>query len=342
MSAENSASNNPFGTLVDATTDGGGIAADKNAADTIMTPPPNTAAVAINPVDRQINALIEAVFSITVCRSPPPSVSRPLVYMDEIAPLCQQQQPALLSIDILDQALFERLLLPNPGDFLIPNNADARVAAAVVEKRVLTYLHAAYVRNAERRRLPGRQQDKVLADACGRIGELIVRNAATAIKQPALYGEGEQRYEEQLLAILSDPDMEAETTGVFLSAVVREVAGDADEEERRAMDAVFARFFVLVRMKTVDASLGVLEPWVMPALMVFLSDRQNEELAMLLMDAQRVDGGGGIGGVAPAVVNGGSYVTTLFGDLLRLSIVPKKHNGRAEYFLVSSLLTRDS
>lgn len=301
-----------------------------------------THAPQINPLDKKINALIEHVFAMTVTRQPLPPRQRPLVYMEEIAPLCPQP---ILGIAVLDQALFERLLLNNPADYLLPSDVPAdQTRAVVVEKRVISYLHGAYVRNARRRADAATAADTCVTDACGRIDELIVRNASTAVKQPDLY-EGQQ-YGLQLLEILQDTDMDAEWTGRFLSALVRDVLNDADAHETQNLRKVFASVFMEMRRVARTASLGTLDGWLLPALHLFAADKTNVELAMLLVDGNRptasaVSSMGAV--VAPNVAlvpNGASYADTLFGDLLRLSILPKQQNGRAEYFQVRMQIIR--
>lgn len=282
--------------------------------------------------DRQINALIEQVFAITVTRSPPPPAHRPLIYMEEIAPLCAQP---LLNVAVLDQALFERLLLHNAADFLIPSSAaaDAPETRAVCEQRVLSYLLGAYVRNA-------RHTAAATAAINARIAELIVRNAATAVKQPDLY-EG-QRFAEQLLEQLRDADADAELVGAFVSATVRECCAEADAAERANMRALFGAVFDEMRARLRGASLGTVEPWVWQVLQMMAADRQNAELAMLLIEYNGAKVAA-VPGAAPAdqqqqqavaVANGAAYENTLWGDLLRISIVPKQQGARAEYFQV--------
>lgn len=317
---------NPFNTLI-----GAAESADPKppavAATTATMPPttntPSAAAAAATALDRQINAHIQQVFAITVSRSPVPPAHQPLVYMEEIVELCALQPP-LLSLDVLDQALFERILLPNPADFLLPADADA--AAAVVEQRVLTYLHGAFLRNARA------AAAAPLAPARARIEELIVRNAATAVKQPALY-EG-QRYAEQLLEILRDAELDAEWTGRFVSRLVAETVAEADAEELASMRTMFALVFGEMRARAATAALGTVEPWIVPAMLLFGADKANAELAMLLVEynePKRTAAGAAGGATA---VNGAAYEATLWGDLLRVSIMPKQQGARAEYFQV--------
>lgn len=316
---------NPFNTLIDAAaTDP--IAAVSLTTDAPMTLSPSTASPAsVAELDLHINALIQHVFAITVSRSPAPPAHQPRVYMEEIVPLCAQQLP-LLSVEILDQALFERILLSNPVDFLLPADASPADAQPVVEQRVITYLHGAFVRNARR---AAAASATALQTASGRIEELIVRNAATAVKQPALY-EG-QRYAEQLLEVLRDADLEPEFTGRFLSLLVREILVEADAEELANMTAMFALVFDEMRARAKVGSLGTVEPWIVPAMMLFAGDRSNADLAMLLVEYNRpksVVGGGG-------TVHGSAYQSTLWGELLRMSVLPKQQGTATEFFQVS-------
>lgn len=265
----------------------------------------------INVFDQKVNALIEQVFLITVNKTPPRQ-NKQFVYMEEIGPLCTN---SLLTVDLLEQALFERILLPNPADFVLPNNIKTDELNAVCETRVITYLYESYARNEQCLR----GQDTICMDTCTRIHELIMRNIATAIKQPVLF-EGQQ-FAVQLLDILKTSE-DFHIKGAFLSTIVKEVLLDNEPADMDALKLVIYPMLMEILKKLQSATLISLETWICPVLKLFVDDKSNGALANLLLEFS----------TPRAPVDGIKYADTIFGQLLRISILPKNQNGPYEYF----------
>lgn len=265
----------------------------------------------INAFDQKVNALIEQVFLITVNKTP--QKNKQLVYMEEIAPLVPRTH--LLNVNILEQALFERILLPTPRDFLLPNDVKTSETEAICETKVIAYLYASYVRNDR----CINQNDSMCMDTCKRIEELIVLNVATAIKQPALF-DG-QNFCTQLLDILQTAE-DFHIKGKFLSNIVRDVLVDKDASDALALQQIIYPIFDEMKKRIQAASMITLDKWIVPVLMLFVSDKNNSELADLLLDyaTPKPDADGIV------------YADSIFGHLLRLSILPKNQNGPYEYF----------
>lgn len=237
--------------------------------------------------------------------------------MEEIAPLCVATNH-LLTVDILEQALFERILLPNPADFVLPNNIKTDETRAVCETGVITYLYESYVRNDQCLR----QNDTICMDTCARIHELTMRNITTAIKQPALF-EGQQ-FATQLLDCLKTSE-DFHVKGTFLSAIVTEVLLDGDADDLNALKAVIFPMLTAISMKCQSGTMITLDTWILPVLKLFVSDKTNAPLANLLLEFSTP---------RPVVssTDGIKYADTIFGQLLRISILPKNHSGPYEYF----------
>lgn len=173
----------------------------------------------INAMEQKINSLIENIFGITINRTPPKH--KQLIFMEDLAAI--HPDGTLMNMEILEQALFERLLLPNPRDYLIPNNTQNDETNEIAETKVVLYLYRAYERLTK---WSYNQNDASLRTECEAIRKLILRNASTAHKQPELYED--QSLSEQWLSLLQNFVDDFECKCDFLSKVVADVASDND------------------------------------------------------------------------------------------------------------------
>lgn len=269
-----------------------------------------------NIYDQKINALIEKIFLITLNKQP--QRNKQLIFMEDLASTNETNQSntiELLNIEILEQALFERLLLPDPSDFLIPNDIKSNNIEMICEKRIFIYLYESYQRIRE----ISHENDTIQRDACQKMCELILRNASTAIKQPDIFDD--QQFTEQWSMILTYNDPDA--ISWFLSNVVKEVLTDNDSTDWQALKTCFFPVFLDILKKIKIASMDTLDIQILPAIMYFVSDRQNLQLAELLLEFT----------TPPFVAaDGMHYSNSLFGQLLCLSILPKNQNGPYEYY----------
>lgn len=173
----------------------------------------------INAMDQKVNSLIEHIFSITINRTP--QKNKQLVFMEDLA--ADKCEAPLMNMEILEPALFERLLLTNPRDYLIPNNTDDDETSNIAEDKVILYLYRSYERLMK---WTNNQNAASLKTECNLIKQLIIRNASTAQKQPELYAN--QTLSEQWLTLLRNYADEFECKCEFLSKVVADVASDND------------------------------------------------------------------------------------------------------------------
>lgn len=173
----------------------------------------------INAIDQKVNSLIENIFSITINRTP--QKSKQLIFMEELAAI--NPKKILMNMELLEQALFERLLLTNPRDYIIPNNTEYNEIENIAEEKVILYLYGAYERLTKWCR---NENEASLTTECETIKQLIIRNASTALKQPELYEN--QSLADQWLVLLRNYADEYECKCEFLSNVVTDVANDSD------------------------------------------------------------------------------------------------------------------
>lgn len=167
---------------------------------------------------RRTDAIIKSVFCFTIDKNatiPGKSVDQ-LVYLEELA--TAETPKTLIDLDLLEQALFERLLLPDPSATAIPANSPKSNEHAV-EKKVLHYLTRAMENT-----LPYlNSKDLVEFKVAKKMKHLILRNAATALKQPELfYG---QNLSEQLYNLFKDLDGNSHS---FISEVAQSILYDGN------------------------------------------------------------------------------------------------------------------
>uniref|UniRef100_A0AAG5CRW5 Ubiquitin conjugation factor E4 A n=1 Tax=Anopheles atroparvus TaxID=41427 RepID=A0AAG5CRW5_ANOAO len=267
-----------------------------------------------NPVEQKTNAHIERIFLITLNKNP--QKNKQLVYMEDVA---QGVENGLLDLEVLEQALFERILLFNPSEYLIPNNITTADTPEIAETKVILYLYGCFVRNEK----PVDQGDSVAVENRRKMKALILRNACTSLKQPELY-EG-QNLANQVLDIFKQTESDDHTVKAqFVSETVREIFADSDTEEEGylVIRTIFGPMFVDVLKALRTASLISIERWVMPFLQVFSSDKSNPRLAHIFLDYT----------TPPAGSDGIKYSESVLGQLLSLSIMPRNHNGPYEYY----------
>lgn len=264
----------------------------------------------LNLLEEKLNNLIENVFLFTIDKNP--KKNKQLVFLEEAAEFGGRT----INLEILEQALFERLMLINPGDFLIPSNIKTDDTEIASDTKVISYLYRTFNRNE----LSCNENDSVNKENCGKIRELILRNVSTAIKQPALY-EGQQ-LSEQILEIFKDMDDEIDDKAKFLSAVSKEVLSDDDTEGYTALQQFLLPVLTEAHKSLRNASLGAMEVWITPFLMAFSRDKTNPRLGEIILDFT----------TPPENSDGIRYSESLFGQLLSLSIMPKNHGGPYEFF----------
>lgn len=147
----------------------------------------------------------------------------PMVFVEETASCLDPQDT--LDVSNLEQALFERLLLDEPGNHVIRPTASQNLAVNhhVVETEVLTYLFECHKRLTDLKKF----QAAHLVQKIVEMDNLVIRNVATALTQPELYGS--QHLHTQFLGMLNDYDNEHLTS--LLSSVVNTILTEEGHEQ---------------------------------------------------------------------------------------------------------------
>lgn len=162
-----------------------------------------------------INNVVENIFHFTINAKAVeglPASEKQLVYLEELADV---MKPRIhIDLEALEQALFERLLLPEIETSVIPKNARV-LKEYVIQKQVFPYLFSS-IQN-----LSSYEHLAEMKPAVQKMKELIFRNAVTALKQPALF-EG-QDFPQQIHELLRHVDPQSNT---FFIDVVKAFVAD--------------------------------------------------------------------------------------------------------------------
>lgn len=269
-----------------------------------------------NVLEQKINGLIEHIFSITI--NPTAQKNKQLIFMEDLA--TGNQETTFMNMELLEQALFERLLLSNPRDYLIPNNTQNDDTDSIAGDKVILYLYRSY-----QRLMKWNQNDGALKTECETIKQLILRNGSTAMKQPDLFEN--QSLPEQWMDLLKNYYDEYDCKCEFLSQIVAEVFSENEPFDAESVETIFFKVFDDCLRAAKSASLTTLEKWVFYVVKAFISDKTNPHLARFLLDYTTPTPLKG-----STTIDGVKYSETLLGALLSLSILPKSHTARYEYY----------
>lgn len=256
-----------------------------------------------------INDIVENVFHFTINHNAfnVTNFEKQLVYLDELA---EATKPRLhIDLETLEQALFERLLLPNIESNVIPKSCKV-YKEHVIQKQIFPYLFSS-IQNLQ-------NYDQVKTDyvrkGIQRMRELIFRNAVTALKQPALF-EG-QNFSLQLIELLKNVDPQCQT---FFIEIVEAFVSDDEEDVHAQLKDTMTPILKIIHTDINKSNLVNIPIYILPSIHIFAS---NIHLAAVLMAS-----------CEPYIqTNGRLYQDSVLGALLSLSVLPKTANAAHEFF----------
>lgn len=242
--------------------------------------------------EKKVNKAIEDVFGFTINNNR--SDNSVLVYLEDFS-----KDENLLDLQVLGQALFERLTLENPSEYVIPKNG--HIDAQYVDKRVLVYLFYCY------NRLKNYDCD---ARVRSEMKCCIVQNAVLLLQQPIVFLE--QDSPDQMIELMKDVE-------TMCDDFFEEISVNYMGEDGTPFDKAFKPVLKAVHIETSRSTLLGIDAHVFRTLEVFT---MNDKYANVLLDYCMPD----------ATTGRVNYSDTLFGALLSISILPKTMNQRYEYF----------
>ncbi|XP_045448284.1 ubiquitin conjugation factor E4 A [Melitaea cinxia] len=257
---------------------------------------------------KTINNIVQNVFHFTINSNAVEGQSDiQLVYLEELA---QAMYPRIhIDLEALEQALFERLLLQEIQQSVIPRNCTA-FKEHVIQNQVFPYLFSS-MENI----LSYNQYDKsYIRSALEKMKELIFRNAVTALKQPALF-EG-QDFSSQLVEILQHVVPQSHT---FFNDLVNAFVADGDKDCQMQLKDTMMPVLQKIHTDINKSNLINLPIYILPSIQLFAN---NTNLAQILLES-----------CEPKIeTNGRLYQDSVIGALLSLSVLPRTATGMPEFF----------
>ncbi|XP_028165916.1 ubiquitin conjugation factor E4 A [Ostrinia nubilalis] len=257
-----------------------------------------------------INNIVENVFHFTINSNALercPTTERQLVVLEELS---EAVKPRIhIDLEALEQALFERLLLPNPESYVIPKTC-RMFKDHVIQRQVFPYLFSS-MQNLQ-------SYDQVstpyVKTALQKMRELIFRNAVTALKQPALFED--QNFGVQLVELLQHVDPQSHT---FFVDIVEAFVADKDDNVMVQLKESMIPVLEKIQFDVNKSNLINLPIYILPSIQIFAS---NSNLALILMEAcePKKDSMGRL------------YQESVLGALLSLSVLPKTATSLHEFF----------
>uniref|UniRef100_A0A3Q3IRH7 Ubiquitin conjugation factor E4 A n=1 Tax=Monopterus albus TaxID=43700 RepID=A0A3Q3IRH7_MONAL len=258
-----------------------------------------------------VNHMIQRIFLITLDNSDPSlrggnGIPPRCVYLEELAADLDGQD--WLDMDNIEQALFNRLLLQEPGNHLIYMTSCSAVNLSADrdagEKCAIPYLFACYQRAKEEvTKVP----EKLLSFAV-RCKNLTVSNTRTVLLTPEIYIS--QNVYEQLLDLLLEAFSGAQPEEV-VEFVEEVITGLLSDQEVRTFEEVIVPVFDIFQGRVKD--LDLCQPLLYSYLDVLLYFSHHKDIAKVLVEhIQPKD---------PA--NGLQYQKSLLGVVLSISCLLK-------------------
>uniref|UniRef100_A0A8C9RHB5 Ubiquitin conjugation factor E4 A n=1 Tax=Scleropages formosus TaxID=113540 RepID=A0A8C9RHB5_SCLFO len=258
-----------------------------------------------------VNHMIQRIFLITLDNSDPSlrggnGIPPRCVYLEEMAADLDGQD--WLDMDNIEQALFNRLLLPEPGNHLIYMTSSSAVNLSADrdagERCAVPYLYACFQRAKEEiTKVP----EKLLTYAV-RCKNLTVSNARTVLLTPEIYVS--QNVYEQLLDLLLEGVSGAQLDDV-LEFVEEVIAALVADQEVRTFGEVIVPVLDIFQGRVKDLDLCTLLLYSYLDILIFFS-RQKDIAKVLLEHIQPKEPNNGL-----------QYQKTVLGTVLNISCLLK-------------------
>ncbi|XP_050589401.1 ubiquitin conjugation factor E4 A [Bombus affinis] len=215
----------------------------------------------------------------------------------------QERRLVFVNVDSVEQAVFDRLMLPDLESNLVPidNSQQIFTDPHTTEKRVLIYLFESYCR------LQLYQDEPELSDSLFRITQVILQNATIALEEPELFEE--QEIYNQFIALCVDETGPKSEFVSFVNGIVCELLNENEEDAMDIIAMSFSPILDIIYKEAAQSNLVLYRQYWFNVLNLFSS---IEPLAKLLIDHS-----------TPKSNQGRAYADTLLGAIFSLSCLPK-------------------
>ncbi|KPI94382.1 Ubiquitin conjugation factor E4 A [Papilio xuthus] len=256
-----------------------------------------------------VNSMVENVFHFTINNKAVdgPSTDRQLVFLEELSQVIAPK--IYIDLEILEQALFERLLLQNVETQVIPKTSRA-CKEHVVQNQVFPYLFSSLQNLQSYEQL----NSAIVQSALTKMRELIFRNAITALKQPALFED--QDFSLQLYQLLQHVDPQSHT---FFEDLVKAFVAEGGEDCQKQLQDAMIPVLNRITLSVMKSNIINLPIYILPCVHLFAS---NPNLALILMESCE----------PKDETIGRHFQNSILGALLTLSVLPPKPNATFQFF----------
>lgn len=138
-----------------------------------------------NGIDKTFNKLIENVFHFTMIPILDKEYETPVIYLPDSLDILKSNVTSGAELEILEQAIFERTLLPDPEVYLLKIKHNVSLTSHTTEKECIIYLFKCFLELTfakQENRYPS-----IGEDIYSKIFGFLCTNISTALKQPDLY-----------------------------------------------------------------------------------------------------------------------------------------------------------
>ncbi|KAK3090701.1 hypothetical protein FSP39_013864, partial [Pinctada imbricata] len=268
----------------------------------------------------ELNSLLENIFLITADEEIHPYEDSPshCVFLRDFKESLDDQ--TWLDMGCIEQAVFERLLLPNPKQEVVNHSPskNTQYSAQAGESQVLQYLYQCYCRLQAVRNNGLYQKFSQELDKCESV---ILMNARTCLQQPDLYPT--QNLHTQMVTLLEDEGsfllagME-DMKDIFFDKLVSQIL---ENEDDGPLSQVFSPVLAVMATK-LQTELSLLNPAVIRVIDLLSFFTRKAPLAEVFLDYSTPKDWN----------NGKSFEQTLMGSMLSLSCIPRNEMGPYEFF----------
>ncbi|XP_017794147.1 PREDICTED: ubiquitin conjugation factor E4 A [Habropoda laboriosa] len=224
----------------------------------------------------------------------------------------ENRELVFLDVDSIEQAVFQRLMLPDIKSKLVPIDYSQQSFSDshTTEEKVIPYLFESYCR------LQQYQTTLEISDILCKIRQVILQNASVALQEPELFEE--QEIHNQFVELCTDTSEPKPELVSFTYGIITELQA---ENEKNATDAIATSFRPILDIIYKEAAqcdtINFRQYW-FTILHLFSS---IEPLAKLVIDHS-----------TPKSKQGRAYEDTLLGALFSLNCLSKTRTERFYYF----------
>ncbi|XP_014600806.1 PREDICTED: ubiquitin conjugation factor E4 A [Polistes canadensis] len=212
-----------------------------------------------------------------------------------------------VAADSIEDAIFERIVMPSPKINLIQNEHSNSFDSHVVETQVIFYLYESF------RRLKNYEDNKELFDYIDNLKLIVLRHVGIALQEPNLFDDQDVYYQFVSLFMEDSADLSE-----FFKGLVSEICSSNEDTFEEVIKISFTPILNIIHQEAAQSTLvGFREHW-FTILNMFCN---HESLAKLLLEYNK-----------PKSNQGKDYEKTLFGAFFCLNCLSKAVNPRTDFF----------